>query len=165
MSRGKTPWEGVANLNATQTFLKENYVADYEARHGKVSECGEAEMINSYCPVKCPYCESVEFRKNGYSKSGVQRYMCKCGRTFLPTTGTIFDEHRISIGEWIGYCLNLFHHVSITADSWNNKNAFITSRYWLKKLFLTLEGGFKTALFCPAKCGLTKLFTPSVRKI
>jgi hypothetical protein len=37
------------------------------------------------------------------------------------------------------YCLNLFRHVSITADSWNNKNAFITSRYWLQKLFLTLE--------------------------
>jgi len=37
------------------------------------------------------------------------------------------------------YCLNLFRHVSITADSWNNKNAFTTSRYWLQKLFLTLE--------------------------
>jgi hypothetical protein len=37
------------------------------------------------------------------------------------------------------YCLNLFRHVSITADSWNNKNAFATSRYWLQKLFLTLE--------------------------
>jgi hypothetical protein len=37
------------------------------------------------------------------------------------------------------YCLNLFRHVSITVDSWNNRNAFITSRYWLQKLFLTLE--------------------------
>ena len=37
------------------------------------------------------------------------------------------------------YCLNLFRHVSITASSWNNKNAFTTSRYWLQKLFLTLE--------------------------
>jgi hypothetical protein len=37
------------------------------------------------------------------------------------------------------YCLNLFRHVSIAADSWNNKNAFTTSRYWLRKLFLTLE--------------------------
>ena len=37
------------------------------------------------------------------------------------------------------YCLNLFRYVSINADSWNNKNAFSTSQYWLKKLFLTLE--------------------------
>jgi hypothetical protein len=29
--------------------------------------------------------------------------------------------------------------VSINADSWNNKNAFSTSQYWLRKLFLTLE--------------------------
>jgi len=66
--------------------------------------------------------------------------MCGCcGKTFLPTTGTIFDEHRISISEWMEYCLNLFRHVSITADSWSNKNAFATSRYWLQKLFLTLE--------------------------
>jgi len=35
--------------------------------------------------------------------------------------------------------LNLFRHVSITAGSWNNKNAFTTSRYWLQKLFITLE--------------------------
>jgi hypothetical protein len=29
--------------------------------------------------------------------------------------------------------------VSITADSWSNKNDFKTSRYWLQKLFLVLE--------------------------
>jgi hypothetical protein len=65
--------------------------------------------------------------------------MCVCGKSFVPTTGTIFDEHKISISEWIEYCLNLFRHVSITANSWGNKNAFTTSRYWLQKLFLTLE--------------------------
>jgi transposase-like protein len=97
-------------------------------------------MINSYVPEMCPFCKSLKFKKNGHTKSGVQRYRCICGKTFLPTTGTIFDEHRISISEWMEYCLNLFRHVSITADSWNNKNAFSTSRYWLQKLFLTLEG-------------------------
>jgi len=138
-SRRKTPWEGVASLNATQMFLKDNYVADYEERHRKIEDCDEADMINSHLPAKCPFCGALDFKKNGHTRSGVQRYMCVCGKTFLPTTGTIFDEHRISISEWTDYCLNLFHHVSITADSWNNKNAFKTSRYWLQKLFLTLE--------------------------
>ncbi|MDR1148891.1 MAG: hypothetical protein LBK66_09700, partial [Spirochaetaceae bacterium] len=32
-----------------------------------------------------------------------------------------------------------FRYVSINADSWNNRNAFTTSRYWLEKLFLILE--------------------------
>jgi len=138
-SRKETPWDGVANLTATQEFLKEQYEVHYAARHRKVSESGEAELINSYPPVKCPFCGSTKFRKRGLSESGIQRYLCICKKAFIPTTGTIFDERKISISEWMEYCLNLFRHVSITADSWNNKNAFTTSRYWLQKLFLTLE--------------------------
>jgi len=127
-------------MTATQRFLKKEYENHYAERHRKVGESGETEMINSYEPKKCRYCESESYKKSGKTKSGVQRYKCdECGKTYLPTTGTIFDEHRISISEWIEYCLNLFRHVSITADSWNNKNAFATSRYWLQKLFMTLE--------------------------
>jgi transposase-like protein len=139
-SRRATPWEGKTELTPTQEFLKVNYDAHYIEHHVKVSESGEAAMINSYVPHSCPFCSGKAFKKSGHTKSGVQRYKCGCGKTFLPTTGTIFDEHRISISEWIEYCLNLFRHVSITADSWSNKNDFKTSRYWLEKLFLTLDG-------------------------
>jgi len=138
-SRKETPWNDEGSMTPTQAFLKGYYDMHYADRHCKVSESGEANMINSYVPAKCPYCDSLEFKKNGCTKSEVQRYLCICGRTFLPTTGTIFDEHRISISEWMEYCLNLFRHASISMDSWNNKNAFTTSRYWLQKLFLTLE--------------------------
>jgi len=139
-SRKQTPWDGANDMTATQAFLKKYYGEHYEGRHQIVSESGEANMINSYVPVKCPFCGSEEFKKTGHTHSGIQRYMCQCGKTFLPTTGTIFEGRKISISEWMEYCLNLFRHVSITADSWNNKNAFSTSRYWLQKLFLTLEG-------------------------
>jgi len=139
-SRRKTPWDGESELTSTQEFLRQHYEKYYAERHRKVGDSGEADMVNSYVPAMCPYCASEKFKKSGRIPSGVQRYMCAaCGKTFLPTTGTIFDEHRISISEWMEYCLNLFRHVSITADSWNNKNAFATSRYWLQKLFLTLE--------------------------
>jgi len=138
-SRKRTPWDGVTDLTETQEFLRQHYAAHYAERHRTLSESGEADMINSYIPAKCPFCASEKFKKSGRTQSSVQRYMCGCGKTFLPTTGTIFDEHRVSISEWMEYCLNLFRHVSITADSWNNKNAFTTSRYWLQKLFLTLE--------------------------
>jgi len=138
-SRKRTPWEGESDLTATQSFLKEYYETHYAERHIIVCESGEADMINSYIPERCPFCESVKFKKNGTTKSSIQRYKCVCGKTFIPTTGTIFDEHKISISEWMEYCLNLFRHVSITAGSWNNKNSFTTSRYWLQKLFLTLE--------------------------
>jgi len=139
-SRKKTPWEGNPELTPTQAFLKKNYIEHYEERHLSISDSDEASMVNAYTPIRCPCCGTGSFKKSGHTKSGVQRYKCMCGKTFLPTTGTIFDEHRISISEWIEYCLNLFRHVSITADSWNNKNAFNTSRYWLEKVFLTLQG-------------------------
>jgi len=139
-SRRRTPWDGDASLTPTQAFLKKNYDVRYGNHHRKVGDSGEAEMVNSYVPVKCPFCASVDFKRSGYTDSGVQRYKCKCRKTFLPTTGTIFDDHKLSISEWMEYCLNLFRHISITADSWSNKNAFNTSRYWLQKLFLTLEG-------------------------
>jgi hypothetical protein len=139
-SRRKTPWDGEENLTPTQMFLKENYDMKYNNHHRNVCESGEAEMVNSYIPIKCPFCASVEFVKTGRTRSGVQRYQCSCRKTFTPTTGTIFDEHKLSISEWMEYCLNLFRYVSISADSWNNKNAFTTSRYWLQKLFITIEG-------------------------
>jgi hypothetical protein len=90
-SRKITPWDGETKLSKTQAFLKSNYEEHYAERHRSVSESGESEMINCYIPAKYPYCSSVKFKKNGRTKSGVQRYMCLCGKTFIPTTGTIFD--------------------------------------------------------------------------
>jgi ribosomal protein L37AE/L43A len=139
-SRKSTPWEDDNDLTLTQEFLKQHYELYYADRHRKVGMSGEADMINSYAPVKCPFCEHEKFKKSGLTSNGIQRYKCNnCGKTFLPTTGTIFDDHKISISEWTEFCLNIFRHVSITADSWSNKNTFQTSRYWLQKLFLTLE--------------------------
>ena len=96
-------------------------------------------MINSYIPTACPFCQSQQFKKTGFDPNGIQRYKCRCGNSFKPTTGTIFDSRRLGICEWIEYCLNIFRYVSLNADSWNNRNAISTSKYWLEKLFLTLE--------------------------
>lgn len=138
-SRKATPWGEETILTETQAFLKKSYDEYYAERHRLIGNSGEADMINSYTPIECPFCKSSKFKKSGYTRNGVQRYMCTCGKTFLPTTGTIFDDHKISISEWLEYCLNVFRHVSLTASSWNNKNTFQTSRYWLQKLFMTLE--------------------------
>lgn len=35
--------------------------------------------------------------------------------------------------------MNIFRYISLNADSWNNRNAISTSKYWLEKLFLILE--------------------------
>lgn len=48
-------------------------------------------------------------------------------------------SRKIPVGKWIEYRLNLFRYVSLNADSWNNRNAISASKYWLEKVFLTLE--------------------------
>jgi transposase-like protein len=138
-SRRITPWDEVVELTPTQSFLKKHYQDHYAERHVVIRDSDETELINSYAPSRCPHCGSEKFKKYGHTTSGVQRYKCSCRKTFLPTSGTVFDEHRISISEWMEYCLNLFRHVSITVDSWSNKNDYKTSRYWLQKLFLILK--------------------------
>lgn len=142
-SRRITPWDNAGELTPLQKFISRHYEEHYMQRHPHLNETGEVELINSYVPEKCPYCNGRAFSKYGHTRLGVQRYKCaniECKQTFIPTTGTIFDEHRISISEWIEFCLNIFRNVSVNADSWNNKNAFSTSRYWLEKLFLILDG-------------------------
>ena len=123
-----------------QEFLHRHYSVHYEERHPLLSETGETQLINSYKPDGCPHCSSEIIKLYGHTRNGVQRYMClECKQTFTPMTRTIFEGHKISISEWIEYLLNIFRYVSINADSWNNRNAFTTSRYWLEKLFLVLE--------------------------
>ena len=138
-SRKRTPWDNQTELTATQEYVQMHYIARYEERHPKLQDDGEANMINSYRPTKCPFCNSDNFIQKGYDVIGIQRYRCECGKYFKPTTGTIFDSRKIPISEWIEYCLNIFRYVSLNADSWNNRNAISTSKYWLEKLFLTLE--------------------------
>lgn len=111
----------------------------YEQHHPHEADDYEIKMINSYIPKLCPYCSSRFFTKKGTDDHGIQRFRCSCGKIFKPTTGTIFESRKIPVSEWIEYCLNIFRYVSLNADSWNNRNAISTSKYWLEKLFLTLE--------------------------
>ena len=139
-SRRRTPWDEKEQRTAMQEFLYQEYKDRYEHCHPVLTETGEAELINSFIPEECPYCSGKRYKRYGKTRNGVQRYRCQlCGQTFNPITKTIFDGHKISISEWIDYTLNILRYVSISADSWNSRNAITTSRYWLEKLFLILE--------------------------
>ncbi|MDR1699797.1 MAG: hypothetical protein LBR68_01225, partial [Lachnoclostridium sp.] len=123
-----------------EEFLNQHYSLRYVDHHPLLSETGENELINSYDVKLCPHCGCERIKKSGYTGNGIQRYKCLvCNQSFTPVTHTIFDGHKISLSEWIDYILNICRYVSINADSWNNRNAFTTSRYWLEKLFLVLE--------------------------
>ena len=144
-SRQKTPWDRKQDKTPTQHFLFRTYKEAYARKHPPLSSTHEDELINSFVPDTCPYCHSEHVIKYGKTGNNVDRYQCReCQKNFTPTTGTIFDGHKISITEWVDFLLNLFHYVSLTAGSWDNKNSFTTSRYWLEKVFLLLREYYST---------------------
>lgn len=138
-TRRRTPWEDKEDLSSLEVFIKDEYHQHYELHHQKIS-IQEVNLLNSFEITKCRICGSDKIIRKGFTRKGVQRYKCLlCSRYFGPTTGTIFDDHKISVTEWIEYLLNLFGYSSINLNSKVNKNANTTAKYWLKKVFLLLE--------------------------
>ena len=139
-SRRRTPWDNEAIRTPTQSFILKKYLNNYDYKHQKLSELDEATFLNTIKVEGCKYCGSIDIKKFGFTGVGVQRYKCKdCGKTFNVLTNTIFDNHKISIFDWVEYLLNIFGYVSFNSTSRNSKTAETTTKYWLAKLFKLLE--------------------------
>jgi len=139
-SRRKTPWDSKNVLSPVESFIKSNYLDAYNIKHPHLINTNENIFINSFSIQKCRICGSNHIKKKGFTKNGIQRYICKnCHKSFNTLTNTIFDDHKISITEWIEFMLNIFRYGSINIISKTNKNSFNTSKYWLYKLFMTIE--------------------------
>lgn len=139
-SRQKTPWDNNDNINELEKFIRDKYKREYITKHPKLSETDESNIINSFLPTGCKYCGTKNIVKKGKTKNGVQMYYCKgCKKRFTPIKNTIFENHKISISEWIDFLLDLFNYSSTTLTSKVNKNSLNTSIYWLHKVFLVLD--------------------------
>lgn len=139
-SKRRTPWDEQDELSPVQSFIRSNYLDTYYNRHPELNETNEAELLNSFGVHSCRICGSESIKKNGFTKNGIQRYKCRnCGVTFTILTGTLFEDHKISLIEWIEYLLNLFGYVSFRSTSRNNRIADSTTKYWLFKLFEVLK--------------------------
>ena len=139
-SRKATPWTGKENASDLEKFIDRCNHANYEKRHPCVKGCDEIAFLNSCIPVHCPHCGSDEFVRRGLTGTGLQRYMCKeCHKTFTVITGTIFDQRKIPMTEWIDFLLSIMGYGSFHLTSRNNKNSATTTKYWLEKVFLLLR--------------------------
>lgn len=139
-SRKKTPWDHNNDLSPMESFIKSKYLDSYDYKHPSIKDTKEADLLNSYEVSCCKRCNSLDFKKKGFTKNGIQRYFCNtCKRYFNVLTSTLFDNHKISISEWIEFCLDIFRFESINLTSKSNKNSFTTSKYWLYKLFYIIE--------------------------
>ncbi len=139
-SQRRTPWDGKKDLSPVQSFIRSEYLDTWHRHHPLLRQTDEAAFLNLLELSCCRYCGSVDFKKNGYTSNGVQRYKCRdCSRTFTVLSNTLFDSHKVSIIEWIEYLLNLFGYVSFHSTSRNSRIADSTVKYWLFKLFEILK--------------------------
>ena len=52
----------------------------------------------------CPICGCIHILRNGHTKSGSQRYICKdCGKSFVITTNSIVSGTRMALSVWEKY--------------------------------------------------------------
>ena len=139
-SRQRTLWDNKEDNTIIETFIQDKYKENYNLKHPKLIDTDEAKVINSITINNCRHCDSDRIKKNGFTKNEVQRYYCyECKRSFSPTTSTIFENHKISITEWVEFLLDIFNYGSTTLTSKVNKNSLNTSTYWLNKVFLLLR--------------------------
>lgn len=139
-SRKKTPWDKKVDLEPIEQFIKDKYIDSYNYKHPDLTDTNEAALLNSYELDSCQFCGSTRIQKRGYTKNGLQRYYCtNCKKSFTVLSNTLFNDHKISLTEWIEFCLDIFRFESTNVASKTNKNAYTTSKYWLKKLFIILE--------------------------
>ncbi|MCD7894802.1 MAG: hypothetical protein LUG60_14090 [Erysipelotrichaceae bacterium] len=130
VSRRATPWDNYQELTPLQDFIKNRYLEAYEVRHPQIAGSKEIDLLNSYPVEFCKHCGSFHIKKYGFTNTGIQRYYCNdCKHSFTIITNTIFQDRKISISEWIEYCLDLFRYESLNVTSKTNKNAGTTTKY------------------------------------
>lgn len=135
----KFSWSKNKNITNTQKLLESTVLEWYDAKHRRPT-IQEINFLNNLGIKDCPKCGSNEISKNGFTDTGMQRFICRhCGKRFNILTSTIFDSKKIPISEWIEYLLHLFEFHSVKTSSFDNRNADSTGRYWLKKVFLVLK--------------------------
>ena len=162
-SRRKTPWDNINDLSSTQKFILDKYNENYNAKHPRLIETNEADIINSILISNCRRCDSNDIIKKGKTKNGIQLYYCKnCNKRFTPTSNTIFENHKISITEWIEFLLDIFNYGSITLTSKVNKNSMNTTTYWLHKVFLLLRD-YQNDIVLKGKIYLDEMFYTVVK--
>ena len=139
-SRKDTPWTGKEDATAVEKFIDRCNHSNYYKKHPRAGSEIEREMLNSFRPERCRHCGSELIKVHGYTATGIRRYKCRsCGKTFTPITGTIFDQRKIPITEWLDFLITVFSYGSFRLTSKSNRNAYNTTRFWMEKVFLLLK--------------------------
>lgn len=92
----------------------------------------EVKYLNSLEVDSCPYCGSKRISKNGFRSNGIQRYVCReCKKGFQPTTGTLFDNHKVTVSGWMRFIKDFMENLSQNKTFQGVKS---TAEYWMFKI-------------------------------
>ena len=102
----------------------------------------EIAFLNSIVPDRCPLClRAGPLTRWGKDRKGRQRWLCRaCGKTFSPLKGTLFQDAKIPISEWVEMIAGMLEFHSTKSSSFDNRNAPTTGYYWEAKIFAALDG-------------------------
>lgn len=68
--------------------------------------------------ICCPHCGLVDVKKNGKTKTGHQRFMCKgCGKSFTYATRTIFHSAKLPLDTFLRYIHCMMHGMTVRASA------------------------------------------------
>lgn len=76
-SRQSTPWDNCQEITTIESFVGTKYKENYKNKHPKLKDTNEAQLINSIEIKSCRYCDNNNIKKNGFTKSRIQRYFCR----------------------------------------------------------------------------------------
>ena len=126
-----------------------------------MKESGELQFLNTFEIEDCPYCGNVEYSRCGYSALGIQRYRCSgCKKTFTAITGTIFQNNRSTILDWIRYAENVLITMDFSAEPWEHRFPSSTLKYWEERLAFILELSQKNTML-KKKVWIDELYVPA----
>ena len=163
-SRRATPWDDKDNRTPFEEFIIGCTRDNYDKKHTAPGDEREIARLNSFVPKCCPKCGSVQTIRYGRTNAGLIRFRCKdCGGTFTIITGTIFDQRKISVSQWLDFMVMVIGHGSFNLTSKMNRNAYTTTKYWMKKLFLILED-WQESIMLEGNIHLDETYYPLMEK-
>ena len=89
---------------------------------------------------KCPHCSGTHICRNGKTKSGRQRYICRdCGKTFVITTNSILSGTTKSLYTWRKYIALMMQGASLRWAAAECKICKNTAFNWRHKILDALQ--------------------------
>lgn len=90
--------------------------------------------------IYCSYCKSEKFVRNGKTKDGGQRYLCKeCRKTFTATTNTLLSYTRKELSVWKRYIHCMMSGMSIRKSAQECGITLRCSFLWRHKILDALK--------------------------